>query len=221
MAIVGLMGVTSKSVRLPKKVVSARPSVSAASTQARSALRMQPRRTKPLRGGPTAPSPMEPVRVFDPEIHKRLELNDLRILCQIRVDRLPATTYVAQNRILGQTPMGIEWPDPRPADATGGLFGLTERCSRGRVDVAMRSAGTATEGVPIPPPEGGRSRIRVWHHGNTDRDATSSYVIRSYPMSGTVRDLLRPPRAGSTVGVPRPRSSGPHHTGDRSGSGSP
>src|SRR5271166_5762325 len=116
---------------------------------------------------------------------------------------------------------GDEWPDPKPADAMGGLFGLTERCSRWRVDVAMRSAGTATEGVPIPPPEGGRSRIRVWHHGNTDRDATSSYVIRSYPMSGTVRDLLRPPRAGSTVGVPRPRSSGPHHTGDRPGSGSP
>ena len=163
-----------RTLRPLKKVVSAGPSTSAASTQARSALRMQPRRTKPLRGGPTAPSPM-----------------------------------------------GIEWPDPRPPDATGGLFGLTERCSRWRVDVAMRSAGTATEEVPIPPPEGGRSRIRVWHHGNTDRDATSSYVIRSYPMSGTVRDLLRPPRAGSTVGVPRPRSSGPHHTGDRPGSGSP
>src|SRR5271166_1799354 len=50
------------------------------------------------------PHAWEPVRVFDPEIHKRLELNDLRILCQIRVDRLLATTYVAQNRILGQTP---------------------------------------------------------------------------------------------------------------------
>ena len=39
-----------------QNVVSARPSTSAASTQAPSALRMQPRRTNPLRGGPTAGS---------------------------------------------------------------------------------------------------------------------------------------------------------------------
>jgi hypothetical protein len=38
-----------------QNLVSARPSVSAASSQASSALRMQRRRTKPLRGGPTAP----------------------------------------------------------------------------------------------------------------------------------------------------------------------
>jgi len=41
-----------------QNLVSARPSSSAASPQASSALRMQRRRTKPLRGGPTAGSPM-------------------------------------------------------------------------------------------------------------------------------------------------------------------
>ncbi len=41
-----------------QNLVSARPSVSAASPQPSSALRMQRRRRKPLRGGPTAGSPM-------------------------------------------------------------------------------------------------------------------------------------------------------------------
>src|SRR5271166_2137800 len=75
------------------------------------------------------PHAWEPVRVFDPEIHKRLELNDLRILCQIRVDRLPATTYVAQNRILGQTPSsgGIRPPDGPLAEAREGILRLSQR----------------------------------------------------------------------------------------------
>src|SRR5512135_3299467 len=42
-------------MRLLQNLVSARPSVSAASPQASSALWIQRRRTKPLRGGPTAP----------------------------------------------------------------------------------------------------------------------------------------------------------------------
>src|SRR5262245_27422512 len=46
-------------MRTLQNLVSARLCVGAASTQASSALRMQRRRTKPLRGGPTAPSPME------------------------------------------------------------------------------------------------------------------------------------------------------------------
>src|SRR5271166_1139425 len=78
-------------------------------TPASAALRMQRRRTKPLRGGPTAPSPM-----------------------------------------------GIEWPDSRPVDAPEGPFGQTQGLSRGCVDVVMLSAGAATRGVPILPPEGGR-----------------------------------------------------------------
>jgi len=49
---------SSLRVRLLQNLVSARPWWSAASPQASSALRMQTRRTKPLRGGPTAPSPM-------------------------------------------------------------------------------------------------------------------------------------------------------------------
>ena len=75
----------SSRVRLLQNLVSARPWPSAASPQAPSALRMQRRRTKPLRGGPTAPSPME-----------------------------------------------IEWLDPRPLDAPGGVFGVTEGSSHGR-----------------------------------------------------------------------------------------
>jgi len=45
-------------VRPLQNLVSARPSSSAASPQATSALRMQRRRTKPLRGRPTAGSPI-------------------------------------------------------------------------------------------------------------------------------------------------------------------
>ena len=49
----------SSALRHLQNLVSARPWPSAASPRAPSALRMQRRRTKPLRGGPTAPSPME------------------------------------------------------------------------------------------------------------------------------------------------------------------
>src|SRR5512142_3352550 len=101
-------------VRLLQNLVSARPWPSAASPQASSALRMQRRRTKPLRGGPTAPSPM-----------------------------------------------GIESPDPMPREPPGGVLGVTQRSSWRLGDVAMKSAGVAIQGVPVPPVEGGRSRTRV------------------------------------------------------------
>ena len=52
-------GLSVDAMRDLQNLVSARPWPSAASPQASSALRMQRRRTKPLRGGPTAPSPME------------------------------------------------------------------------------------------------------------------------------------------------------------------
>src|SRR4051812_26638545 len=71
------------------------------------------------------------------------------------------------------SPMGIEWPDPNPLEAPGGPFPLTERSSRGRVDVALQRAGAAPQRVPPPPLEGGRSWLGLRHPGSTDRGLTS------------------------------------------------
>lgn len=85
----------------------------------------------------------------------------------------------------------------------------------------MPAAGAKAKGVPGPPLEGGRSRIRMGHHGNRHPGSNASDSIMSYPMSGTVRGPLWAPRLGASAGIPRPRPSGPRHTGDTPGSGSP
>ena len=59
------------------------------------------------------------------------------------------------------SPMGIESSDLGPPDAPGGASGVTGRSARGRVDVAMKSAGAVVQGVPTPPVQGGRSGIGV------------------------------------------------------------
>ena len=91
-------------MRFPQKLGSIRKAVvERGFPPALSALRTQRRRTKPLRVGPTAPSPM-----------------------------------------------GIEWLDPRPLDASGGVFGVTEGVSHGRGNVAMAYPGKSPQEVLAP-----------------------------------------------------------------------
>jgi hypothetical protein len=51
---------------------------------------------------------------------------------------------------ISHRPMGIEWPDPGPRDAPGGILGVIEGASRGQMNGAMRRAGVVAEGVPTP-----------------------------------------------------------------------
>ena len=164
----------SSGVRFLQNLVSARPSSRRASPRASSALRIQRRRTKPLRGGP-----------------------------------------------ISSSPMGIEWPDPMPRQSPGGSLARPRTPRRRCVDVARPAARAEAKGVPVPPREGGRSRIRMGHHGNRHPDSNPSDSIMSYPTSGTVPGPLWSPPPWAVAGIPRPRPSGRSHIGDRPGSASP
>jgi hypothetical protein len=124
-------------------------------TPASPALRTQRRRTKPLRGGPTGPSPM-----------------------------------------------GIEWPDSRPLDALGGVFGVREGASHGRGKVAIEVSRGRAPGIPPPPL---RTDLAGRHFGLLNRRATQQR--RFPPTRRSARRSDRPKRRTvalrASVGSPR------------------
>ncbi len=117
--------------------------------------------------------------------------------------------------------MEIEWPDRIPLGLTESLSSRTHRSSSGCFDVAPLLIRVATKGIPTPPPEGDRFWLGLGHQLNTNRGVTSSFSVMNCRRSSRVRVRPRSPVSWPSAGVPRSRSSGPRHTGNRRGSASP